>query len=99
MKLKIFWAALFTAIALAAGWNFSQSQNEMELSDLALANIEAFANPEGPGGPTFYNRRIVDEITSMEFLEIGVKTTYKRSCPGGGSDACSSGTWSDFTPR
>ena len=53
MKLKIFWAALFTAIALAAGWNFSQSQNEMELSDLALANIEALANPEGPGGPTF----------------------------------------------
>ena len=59
MKLKIFWAALFTAIALAAGWNFSQSQNEMELSDLALANIEALANPEGPGGPTFYNLSLI----------------------------------------
>ena len=47
MKLKIFWAVLFTAIALAAGWNFSQSQNEVELSDLALANVEALARIEG----------------------------------------------------
>ncbi|MCS2427782.1 NVEALA domain-containing protein [Parabacteroides goldsteinii] len=99
MKKKIFGAVLITAMAVTAGWNFNQSKNETQLSDLALANVEALANPEGPGGPTFYNRRIVDEITSMEFLEIGVKTTYKRSCPGGGSDACSSGTWSDFTPR
>ena len=99
MKKKIFGAAIIAAMAVAAGWNFNQSKNETQLSDLALANVEALANPEGPGGPTFYNRRIVDEITSMEFLEIGVKTTYKRSCPGGGSDACSSGTWSDFTPR
>lgn len=47
MKLKIFWAVLFTAIAVAAGWNYSQSQNEVELSDLALANVEALARWEG----------------------------------------------------
>ena len=46
MKLKIFLAVLFTAIALAAGWNFSLSQNEVELSDLALANVEALARRE-----------------------------------------------------
>ena len=96
---KLFGIIAIAAIAAAASWNFQQNQKAIDLSDLALANVEALANPEGPGGPTFYNRRIVDEITSMEFLEIGVKTTYKRSCPGGGSDACSSGTWSDFTPR
>ena len=48
MKLKIFWAVLFTAIALAAGWNYSQSQDEIELSDLALANVEALARYELP---------------------------------------------------
>lgn len=47
MKLKIFGAVLFTAIATVAGWNYSQSQNELKLSDLALANIEALANNEG----------------------------------------------------
>ena len=53
MKLKIFLAVLFTAIALAAGWNYSQSQNEVELSDLALANVEALARWEEEGwGPT-----------------------------------------------
>lgn len=49
MKLKIFLAVLFTAIALAAGWNYSQSQNEVELSDLALANVEALARWEEEG--------------------------------------------------
>ena len=35
------------AIAVVASWNSSQSQNEVEMSDLALANVEALANPEG----------------------------------------------------
>ena len=43
MKKKIFGAALIAAMAVAAGWNFNKSQNEMELSDLARANIEAVA--------------------------------------------------------
>ena len=30
-------------IAITAGWNFSQSEKKMELSDLALANVEALA--------------------------------------------------------
>lgn len=38
------------AIVAAAGWNFSQSQNEVEMSDLALANVEALARGEGGNG-------------------------------------------------
>lgn len=38
---------ILIVVAAATGvWNFSQTQNEMELSDLALANVEALANPE-----------------------------------------------------
>lgn len=47
MKRKIFGTALIAAMALAAGWNFNQSKNEVELSDLALANVEALARDEG----------------------------------------------------
>ena len=46
MKKKIFGIALIAAMAVAAGWNFNQSKKEVELSDLALANIEALANNE-----------------------------------------------------
>ena len=43
MKKKIFGAVLITAMAVTAGWNFNQSKNETQLSDLALANVEALA--------------------------------------------------------
>ena len=43
MKKRIFGAALLIAIAVTAGWNFNQSKNEVVLSELALANIEAIA--------------------------------------------------------
>lgn len=49
MKRKILSAALFVAIAVAAGWNVNQSENEVTLSELGLANVEALANPEGAG--------------------------------------------------
>ena len=50
MKKKIFGVALIAAMALAAGWNFNQSKNEVELSDLALANVEALASGEDTSG-------------------------------------------------
>lgn len=96
MKKKIFGVALIAAIAVTAGWNFNQNKNEVELSDLALANVEALASPEGSGQS---NRVITDEIKSMEVLSYGIKTTYYRHCSYGGSQYCVSGTWSDFTPR
>ena len=46
MKKKIIGSVLIAAIAVAAGWNFNQSKNEMRLSELALTNVEALANGE-----------------------------------------------------
>ena len=43
---KFIGIALIAVAALTAGWNFSQSQNEVELTDLALANVEALARGE-----------------------------------------------------
>ena len=47
MKKKIFGVALIAAMAVAAGWNFNQGKNEVDLSDLTLANVEALASGEG----------------------------------------------------
>ena len=46
MKKKIFSVALVAVIALGAGWNVMQSENEMNLSDLALGKVEALASSE-----------------------------------------------------
>ena len=54
MKKKIFGVALIAAMAVAAGWNFNQSKNEVELSDLALANVEALARNEGSGNCSMF---------------------------------------------
>lgn len=43
---KFFGIIAIVAIAAAAGWNYQQSQKEIELSDLALANVEALAQLE-----------------------------------------------------
>ena len=39
---KILGVIAFAAIA-AAGWNYQQNKNEVQLSDLALENVEALA--------------------------------------------------------
>ncbi|MDR3142495.1 MAG: NVEALA domain-containing protein [Tannerellaceae bacterium] len=47
MRKKIMSIAFVAAIAVAAAWNFSwSSKAEVELSDLALANVEALAGCE-----------------------------------------------------
>lgn len=55
MKKKIVGVAIIAAMAVAAGWNFNQSKNEVELSDLALANIEALAKCERLLGHCWYD--------------------------------------------
>ena len=50
MGKKIIGVIAFAAIAVAAGWNYQQNKQEVELSDLALANIEALARDESGGG-------------------------------------------------
>lgn len=46
MGKKFFGVIAFVAIAAAAGWNYQQNTNEVELSDLALDNVEALASGE-----------------------------------------------------
>jgi hypothetical protein len=47
MRNKIISVVFIAAIAVAAAWNFSQSSNAgVELSDIALANVEALAADE-----------------------------------------------------
>lgn len=46
MRKKIFGIVLMAAIAVIAGWNIGQSENEVKLIDLALANTEALASGE-----------------------------------------------------
>lgn len=52
MKKKVFGAVALIAIAVAAGWNYQQNNNKVEMSDLTLENIEALASGEGGGGMT-----------------------------------------------
>ena len=47
MGKRIIGVIAFAAIAVAAGWNYQQNKQSVELSDLALANIEALASGEG----------------------------------------------------
>lgn len=49
MKKRILGAALLVAIAVAAGWNYQQNKQDVQLSDLALTNVEALASGEGSG--------------------------------------------------
>ena len=49
MGKKIIGVIAFAAIA-AAGWNYQQNKNEVQLSDLALENVEAlFPCPSSSG--------------------------------------------------
>ena len=50
MKKKINAAVIIAALAITAGWNYNQSQNEMSISDLALENVEALAKNEDNKG-------------------------------------------------
>ena len=57
MKKKIIGSVLIAAMAIAASWNFNQSKNEVELSDLALVNVDALAGCETiTGGSCWMNK-------------------------------------------
>ena len=43
---KIILSVAVVATAAIAGWNYQQNQNKVEMSDLALANVEALAQSE-----------------------------------------------------
>ena len=81
MKKKIFGAALISAMAVAAGWNFNQSKNETQLSDLALANVEALAN--GESGGCFGCGNAAYEWDSDWYEDTKNFTKCRSGCPEG----------------
>ena len=80
---KLFGIMALAAIAAAAGWNFGQNQNEIELSDLTLANTEALAQGELLPGD---NRYIVRVGTGGSIS--GGDVHVKINCDPGGSSIC-----------
>lgn len=49
MKKKFLCLLFVTVITVTASWNYIQSDNKEDLSDLTLLNVEALANDEGSG--------------------------------------------------
>ncbi len=72
MKKKIMYAVACVALAAVAGWNYQQSKQNVELSDLALENVEALASGELASG-TCYG-------TGAGFTD--------QYCPGGYTICC-----------
>ena len=64
MGTKILGVIAFAAIAAAAGWNYQQNTNEVQLSDLALENAEALAR--GESGTEY-----CDDFTTMRCMTSG----------------------------
>ena len=58
MKKKILYAVACVALAAIAGWNYQQSKQNVELSDLALENVEALASGEGSGSCNWATREV-----------------------------------------
>lgn len=74
MGKKFFGVIAFVAIAAAAGWNYQQNTNEVELSDLALANVEALARDESS--------------SKYEYVIPGSDSSVACVCSGTGSKDC-----------
>ena len=65
MKKKIFSLVAIAAISFGA-WNYSENQASVEVSDLALANVEALALGESGGNqPCFKNVTIAPNDGSL----------------------------------
>ena len=64
MGTKILGVIAFVAIAAAAGWNYQQNKNEVQLFDLALENAEALAR--GESGTDY-----CDDFTTMRCMTSG----------------------------
>ena len=82
---KLFSIIAIAAVAATAGWNFSQSQKEVELSDLALANVEALARYEGQGDAcTEFTTMTCTSVVTDNWGNTSVHTYYNMFA----SDAC-----------
>ena len=64
MGKKILGVIALVAIAAATGWNYQQNKQEVEFSDLALANVEALAYNES-------SEHCGDDFTTMRCMTSG----------------------------
>ena len=108
MKKKILGATFVVAMATIAGYNTYVNQTKVEMSDMALANVEALANPEwefpedpfkGEGGDYEY-RDELNYIRRTEYqLNDSLVMVYKTPvteviCNGFGEVKCHIGFYS-----
>ena len=82
MGKKFFGVIAFAAIAVAAGWNYQQNTNEVEFSDLTIANIEALARNEGEGiFPACQKNKGSGDYAYIPFCVDGTCTEYdEKGC-------------------
>lgn len=81
MGKKIIGVIAFAAIAVAAGWNYQQNQNEVELSDLALANMEALARGEDSTNPNIGTGVKMVDCKNSNGVITGRKCTTQEATP------------------
>ena len=92
MKGKFVKIAFIVAVAVMSGINVFNAQKSVQLSDIALANVEALALPE----VTMENRTPSDTYKSLELLGGGcTRVTYERLCAYGGSSTCTQGVFTE----
>ncbi|SEG29467.1 NVEALA domain-containing protein [Parabacteroides chinchillae] len=51
MKKKLFGIAIVAIVAVGTAWNVNENKNEVTISNLVLANMEALASGEGDINP------------------------------------------------
>lgn len=84
MKKKLLMGVLALALLVTAGWGVSKTmQNDVDLSDLALSNVEALAQNENGGGGCSQSSDSWPE-------ELGCQATW-YSCNDGSSSSCIEG--------
>ena len=72
---KVVFAVVAVAVVAAAGWSYQQSKQSVELSDLAMENVEAVST-----GESDYTQKIWERY----YREEG----DGYNCTKGGSETC-----------
>lgn len=90
MKDKSLKTIFMIAIVCVVGYNVYQSQEEVSLSALNLANIEALARSEGGGGYFVSSSSTVVDSKETPISTI-ITTAITTNCIPGGRNNCTSG--------
>ena len=89
MKKILFSVAVIATVAIA-GWNYQQNK-EIELSDLAMENVEALANWEGDGGNYYWSREIDCIGSETGSYRVCESNGPGNSCSNPGGKTCDCG--------